>query len=255
MSATYRISWFYRLLHGKFRPRTVAVILAGGSGTRMKDTGGLTKQLLLLAGVPVLVRSARAFQECEYIDEIVVVARKDEIKTVRTLMSEYKITKLRAVVAGGETRQQSARRGLDAISDRAKYIAVHDGARCLVTPGMIADVVAAAYANRAASAGTAVTDTVKEVTREGYIRATVDRRTVFLAQTPQVFDANLYRAAVYTAKAEDAAATDDNLLVEALGQAIKMVDCGKENIKITTDIDMVLAEAILTARKKGKAGE
>lgn len=252
MSATYRISWLYRLFHGKFRPKTAAVILAGGSGTRMKNTEGLTKQMLLLDGIPVLVHSALAFQKCEYIDEIVLVARKDEMQTVRTLMAEYKITKLSRIVSGGETRQQSARKGLNAISDKAKYIAIHDAARCLITPGMIADVVAAAYANRAASAGTSVTDTVKEVTREGYIKGTVDRRTVYLAQTPQVFDANLYRAAVYTAKEEDAAATDDNLLVEGLGQAIRMVDCGKENIKITTEIDMLFAEAILAARKGKK---
>lgn len=254
MGTTYRLSCLYRLFNGRFRPKTAAVILAGGLGTRMKNADGLTKQMLLLEGIPVVVRSVQAFDRCPYIDEIIVVARKEECDTVRTMMAEYKIKKLSRVVCGGETRQLSARKGLAAISDRAKYIAIHDAARCLITPDMIADVVAAAYANRAASAGTAVTDTVKQLTQEGYIQKTLDRRTIYLAQTPQVFDANLYRAAVYTAKQEDAAATDDNLLVEGLGQAIRMVDCGKENLKITTDIDLIFAKAILDARKeKGHA--
>lgn len=250
MSFTYQIGRALRLLCGKVRPKTAAVILAGGSGTRMHLRENITKQLLLLDGVPVLIRSAQAFEASEYIDEIVIVAKKEELATVEALVLEYGLKKVARIVSGGETRQVSARRGLEAISAKMKYIAIHDAARCLVTPAMIADVASAAYASRAASAGRACTDTVKRVTREGFITETLDRDTLFLAETPQIFDVSLYRAAAYMAKQREESATDDNMLVERLGQAVKMVDCGNENIKITTATDLYVAEAILRARNE-----
>jgi 2-C-methyl-D-erythritol 4-phosphate cytidylyltransferase len=113
---------------------------------------------------------------------------------------------------------------------------------------MIADVVSAAYANRAASAGCTSVDTLKRVSVDGYITETIDRSEVYRAQTPQVFDCNLYRAAVYSAGKDGILATDDNMLVERLGQTVKMVNTGEENIKITTAIDFAVAQAILEAR-------
>ncbi len=250
MSFTYRVGQILRFLCGKRKPLTAAVILAGGCGSRMGNGAGITKQLLLLEGVPVIIRSAQAFEECPYINEIVMVTRKEELKTVEALVREYKLKKVTRIVSGGETRQISARRGLEAISPSMKYIAIHDAARCLVTPAMVADVAAAAYANRAATAGTACTDTVKRVSKEGYILETPDRETLFKAQTPQIFDVSLYRAAAYLAKQKEESATDDNMLVEKLGQAVKIVDCGDENIKITTATDLYIAEAILRARRE-----
>ena len=248
MGITYQIGRALRLLCGRVRPKTAAVILAGGSGTRMHLKENITKQLLLLDGVPVLIRSVQAFEASEYIDEIVIVAKREELSTVEALVLEYGLKKVARIVSGGETRQISARRGLEAIAPKMKYIAIHDAARCLITPAMIADVVSAAYANRAASAGRSCTDTVKRVTAHGYVSETLDRDTLFLAQTPQVFDVSLYRAAAYMAKQKEESATDDNMLVEKLGQAVKMVDCGEENIKITTATDLYVAEAILRAR-------
>ena len=250
MSFTYQIGRALRLLCGKVRPKTAAVILAGGSGTRMQLRENITKQLLLVDGVPVLIRSISAFEASEYIDEIVVVAKAEELTTVEALVLEYGLKKVARIVSGGDTRQASARRGLEAVSSKMKYIAIHDAARCLVTPAMIADVVSAAYANRAASAGRACTDTVKRVTTQGYVSETLDRETLFFAQTPQVFDVSLYRAAAYMAKQKEECVTDDNMLVEKLGQAVKMVDCGEENIKITTQTDLYMAEAILRARNE-----
>lgn len=250
MSITYQISRALRLLRGKVRPYTSAVILAGGMGSRMKSTDGVTKQMMLLEGVPVLVRSARAFDVCEYIDEIVVVTREEERDAVLTLMRDYKIQKFTHAVLGGETRRHSALRGLEAISDKAKFVAIHDAARCLITPAMIADVIAAAYANRAATAGCASVDTLKRVNTSGYIVGTEDRGEIYRAQTPQAFDVGLYRAAAYSAEKDGAECTDDNMLVERLGHTVKMVDVGEENLKITTSLDLAFASVILKRREE-----
>ncbi len=252
MSFTYQVCRALRLLHGKFRPYTSAVILAGGIGSRMKNTDGVTKQMMLLDGVPVLVHSAMAFDRCEYIDEIVLVTRAEEKDTAVSLMKEYGIKKFTTAVTGGDTRRASAMRGLEAISDRAKYIAIHDAVRCLVTPAMISDVTAAAYANRAATAGCASVDTLKRVNKNGYIVTTEDREEIFRAQTPQIFDVGLYRAAAYSAAKNGTEYTDDNMLVEALGHTVKMVNVGEENIKITTSLDLAVAGVILRSREKNK---
>ncbi|MBP3436856.1 MAG: 2-C-methyl-D-erythritol 4-phosphate cytidylyltransferase [Clostridia bacterium] len=250
MGLTYQISRILRTLNGKIRPKTAAVVLAGGVGARMQCTE-TTKQLLTLCGVPVVVRSVMAFDSSPYIDEIVVVVRQEEKKMIEDLLRKHQVKKVSKIVLGGETRQQSAEKGLDAVSPAIKYIAIHDAARCLITPKMIDKVVSAAYGTRAASAGTPASDTVKEVDKNGFVTKTPERATVWLAQTPQVFQISLYRVAVEMAKKDSFAVTDDNMLVERLGQAVKMVDCGKENIKLTVPQDLLFAEAILQSREKG----
>ena len=132
------------------------------------------------------------------------------------------------------------------------YVAVHDAARCLVTPNMISSVATMAYAHRAASAACPVTDTVKQVNDLGFVEKTLDRTKLFRAQTPQIFESKLYRAATYVAFEKKLAVTDDNMLVEALGQTVKMVDCGYENIKVTTKEDLYFARAILQMREEAK---
>lgn len=248
MSFTQKANQFLRFLTGHKRPRTAAVILAAGLGTRMKGTEGRTKQLLTLDGKPLFMHSVLAFDASHYIDELVLVVRKDEFREVRRTLKAYKLKKPLRLTVGGDTRQASARHGLDAISDKMEYIAVHDAARCLITEEMIAKVVTAAHASRAASAGTPVTDTVKQVTRDGFVEKTIDRDLLYRAQTPQVFECKLYRAATYVAMEKKQTVTDDNMLVEMIGQTVKMVDCGTENIKVTTAEDLTLARIILRAR-------
>ncbi|MBE6655334.1 MAG: 2-C-methyl-D-erythritol 4-phosphate cytidylyltransferase [Ruminococcaceae bacterium] len=250
MSFTEKANRILRFFSGHRRPKTAAVILAAGLGTRMKSVEGSTKQLLTLEGKPLFMHSVLAFDSSAYVDELVLVVRKDEYREVRRALKSYKLKKPLRLTVGGDTRQASAKRGLDAISDKMEYIAVHDAARCLITPPMIADVVTAAYANRAASAGTPVTDTVKQVSKDGYVEKTVDRSTLYRAQTPQVFECKLYRAATYVAIEKKQTVTDDNMLVELLGQTVKMVDCGSENIKVTTKEDLALARIILRAREE-----
>ena len=135
-----------------------------------------------------------------------------------------------------------------AIGHHVKYVAIHDGARCLVTTDMIKRVLRAAYKHRAASAATTVTDTVKLANKRGFIEKTIDRRYVYLAQTPQVFHVDLYHAALALGKTT--LATDDNQLMEDLGVAVKLVNCGPENMKITTPEDIGRAKDILARRKQ-----
>ena len=252
MSLTYGIGAMLRFLKGKKRPYTTAVILAGGEGSRMNGAGGVTKQLMSVGGVPVLVRSLFAFDASEYIDEIVVVARKEEMKEVARLAKMHGVKKLVRIVSGGETRALSALRGLEAASPKTQYIAIHDAARCLITPKMIALVASAAYVTRAASAACSSVDTLKLVNTSLEVQETLDRESVYRAQTPQIFEIGLYRAAAYSARKDGVAATDDNMLVERLGHRVKMVDTGEENIKITRSLDVAIAEAILKVRAEAK---
>ena len=258
MSKTYRICRVLRMISGKKRPYTTAILLAGGTGSRMGAENGQTKQLLSLAGDPVLIHTARAFDRCPYIDDIVVVARQEELATVGALLRAEGIRKLRIVVPGGNTRQASALCGFEAVNGaKTKFVAIHDVARCLITEGQISDVVAAAYAHRAASAACRIYDTVKRANTDGMVTETLDRECLWLAQTPQVFSADLYRAAAYTAKKDGFAATDDMMLCEHIGQTVKLIDCGQDNFKLTRKEDAVRALAVLEARaeaekRKGK---
>lgn len=226
-------------------PRTAAIVVSAGNSTRMG--GKVSKQFLEVGGIPVLARTLTAMENCHYISEIVVVARKEDLETVWQLAHRYGIRKLTAVTAGGETRAESVRRGFRKIHPKTKFVAIHDGARCLITPEQVGKVCRAAYRHRAATAATAVTDTVKTVNKRGYITETVDRRRVLLVQTPQVFHADLYRAAL--ANVQDDSLTDDNQLMERIKHPVKPVLIGGDNIKITTPDDLPRAEWILSKRE------
>ncbi len=223
-----------------------AIILAAGTGTRMKSK--VTKQQMKILGESVLVRSVRAFQECDLIDSIVVVAKEDEISVVsETLASDF--SKLYSIVPGGNFRAESAKRGFMAIPNDADYVAIHDAARCLVTPDIIKKVVVSALEYGAATASCAITDTVKRVNLS-VITETVPRSELVAVQTPQIFKKELYEKALdlYSESTLNDL-TDDNMLLERLGAEIYCVDTGKENMKITTQYDIELAEFILERRK------
>lgn len=236
------------------RPSTAAILLAAGLGTRFPSTDGSTKQLRLLNGKPLFVYSVLAFDAAPSIDEIVLVIRKEEAGAIRAALRALTLSKPLRVITGGETRQASARRGLMSLSEDTGYVAVHDAARCLITPEIIEKVVGEAYRHRAASAACRVTDTVKLVTEAGFVEKTLDRDLLFRAQTPQVFEYKLYFAATYMALERKQTVTDDNMLLELAGQTVKMVDCGYENLKVTTKEDLLFAQAILSerARREGQ---
>ncbi|MBQ8509089.1 MAG: 2-C-methyl-D-erythritol 4-phosphate cytidylyltransferase [Clostridia bacterium] len=229
---------------------TSAIIAAAGRGTRMCDGSGKTKQFMELCGMPVIVRTLLAFQECPLINEIIVVALEEEIDSYHRMIAQYGLTKIAAVTAGGDTRQESVLRGFEKISDKSEFVAIHDGARCLITVENITAVLEEAFRKGAATAAAHVSDTVKRADFKGFITETIDRDSLWLAQTPQIFKTDLYRAAAYVAKEVGFSATDDNLLAEHVGFQVKLVDCGTENIKITTPADLAIAEVILRRREE-----
>ena len=227
---------------------TTALIAAAGSSTRMQAS--VSKQLLEVDGIPVLARTLLAYQAASTVQEIVLIARREDFEQFHAMAVKYGITKLTRMTQGGSTRQESVRRGLRAVSPQTRFVAIADGARCLITPKQIDAVNLTAYRTDAASAGYPVTDTVKIVDQKRRTVDSPDRSTVWLAQTPQTFSLPLYRVAAYYAKENGYEATDDNALVENIGRRVTMVDCGKQNLKITTPEDIVIAQAILASRTK-----
>jgi 2-C-methyl-D-erythritol 4-phosphate cytidylyltransferase len=228
---------------------TSAIIVAAGSSTRMAGAG--SKQMLELDGMPVIARTLRTFNDSPRIDEIIVVAKPDEVDEYPRLAELYGITKITAVIPGGETRADSVLRGFRKINEKAKYVAIHDGARCLITAEMINAVWLKACRHGAAIAATRAIDTIKLADDKGFVAETLNRDLIWQAQTPQIFATKVYTAAVYTAIEADelASATDDCSLVERIKHPVKLVECGRDNIKITTPDDLARAEGILAARR------
>lgn len=220
-----------------------AVILAGGASTRM---GGISKQLLEIYGVPAIVRSAQAFDVCDDVSEIIIVCRKDDMKKTDELMRTYKISKFKCVTPGGASRYESSKKGFEKVSSKADFVAVHDAARCLITPEQIEKVIAAAKKSGAAIAASPVTDTIKLSDEKTGAIKTLDRSLLWRAQTPQIFVKDMLEAALYMP--HDFEPTDDSSLVEALGFKVTPVDCGFENIKLTTPADVFVAEEIIKGR-------
>ena len=216
-----------------------AVLVAAGSASRM---GGIDKVMAPLGGTPMIVRTARAFQDCEAIKEIVIVTRQDLILPITGLCQG--MDKVKAVVVGGGSRQESVWLGLNALSKGVELAAVHDGARPLVSGALIDRVVRAAHSYGAAAPAIPVKDTIK-VEKGGMIDHTPDRATLRAVQTPQVFDFDLLRGALQKAEKDGAAVTDDCSAVERLGMNIRLVEGEERNLKVTTPLDLKIAEMLL----------
>ena len=227
------------------RPFVSAIIAAGGSSARM---GGDNKLLLELGGLPVLARAMLAFELCPAIDEIVLVAREDLVVEYANLAREAGIGKLTQAVSGGNSRLMSVYRGMAAISPRAQFVAVHDGARPCIRPEEVERVCAAAIEASAAVAVAPVTDTVKRA-RGASIVGTEDRESLVCAQTPQVADRDLLYAALERAIAMQPPVTDESMALEQMGVQPRAVMLGRDNIKITTREDWLLASLILDERE------
>ena len=231
---------------------TSAIVLAAGSSTRMN---GESKQFIELDGLPVVARSVIALDQSPCIDEIIIVAKKDEVPMYEGFKTEYKLRNPLKVVEGGETRQESARIGSDAVSEKCKYVAIHDAARCLVTEELIGKVCHGAYLHGGAILAIKAVDTVKIGDKNAFIESTPERKLSWQAQTPQVFKLNAFRAATYVARDEKIEGTDDASLLEHLRIPVKLVEGSRENIKITEPVDIYFAEAILKARLKEEASK
>ena len=228
-------------------PGCSAVIVAAGSARRME---GIDKVLAPLGELPVLVHTLYAFQDCPAIDEIVVVTREDLLVEVSRICKDFAFRKVTKVVVGGAERIGSVQAGLREADPEAELIAIHDGARPLVSQEVIQGVVEAARLSAAAAPAVPVTDTVKRA-EEGRTVETVDRSQLWAVQTPQVFEAGLIRGAIQKAIDDGEVLTDDCGAVERLGMPVTLTQGSQENIKITTPLDLAVGEAILRARGEG----
>lgn len=218
-----------------------AIILAGGVGSRMKSN--TTKQMMQICGVSVLKRCVLAFEACEDITEIVVVARQSEMDFVKAELSG--LNKISSVVPGGKCRAESAICGLRAVGDDVQYIAVHDAARPLIKPENISAVIRAAKEKGAATLASRVKDTIKIVDEDGKILSTPVRSSLVGASTPQIFCKKLYELAIESYSGDLAEITDDNMLVEMLGHPVFTVISDDPNPKITVSEDVFIAEQII----------
>lgn len=216
-----------------------AVIVAAGSASRM---GGIDKVMAALGGEPMIKRTVRAFQDCDAVSEIVIVTREDLILPITQLCASYE--KVTAVVAGGKSRQESVGNGLNALSKDVKLAAIHDGARPLITWQLIDCCIRAANTYGAAAPAVPVKDTIKTV-EGGIVTNTPERAKLRAVQTPQVFDYDLLRGALKKAYEDGAEVTDDCSAVERLGMKIKIVEGDEKNLKVTTPMDLKIAEMLL----------
>jgi 2-C-methyl-D-erythritol 4-phosphate cytidylyltransferase len=231
--------------------RVVAIIPAAGEGRRMGSA--VEKQFLHLRGIPILAHTLRVFEQSTKIDGIVlVVAAQQRLALESEVLGPHPCKKLLQVIDGGAERQDSVANGLRAIPPKCDLVVVHDGVRPLVSIALLEAVLEAAHDHGAAIAAIPAGDTVKQAESQKVV-ATLERETIWLAQTPQVFQAELLRKAYENAAKDQAVVTDDAALVERIGVAVHLVHGSPENIKVTTPADLVVAEAILAGREAQRA--
>ncbi len=227
-------------------PFCSVIVAAAGSSRRME---GQNKLMLPLDGIPVLARTLLALDGSRLIDEIVVAVREEDLLPTGDLCRLYGVTKPVKIVRGGESRLDSVLAAAMECREDAVFLAVHDGARPLADPELIDRVVALAHRTNAAALAVPVKDTIK-VVRDGRVESTPDRALLRAVQTPQVFDAQLLRAALQSAQTLGAEITDDCSAVERLGKEVYLTEGSYENIKITTPEDMLLACELLRRREE-----
>ena len=220
-----------------------AIIVAGGSSRRM----GFDKTFALLAGKPVIAHSVAAFDACESVDEIIVVAREERLDECRGVFGNG-FRKVAAVLRGGAERQHSVAEGLARVSPESKYVAVHDAARPLIAPVEITRVFEAAQAHGAASLAAPVTDTLKRADADGFAAASIDRTHVYAMQTPQIFARELLLDAYKHVATENLVITDEVSAVQHLGRRVMLVRDDRPNLKITYPEDIRIAELVMGGR-------
>lgn len=221
-------------------PFCSAVILCAGNSTRM----GQNKTFMQLGDQPLIAKTIKAFENCGFIQEIILVTKSESLETLAKLCKDFGFAKVKKVIVGGKERQESSLAGVLSVSDKAKLIAIHDGARPFIQPELIESCIRAAAACKAAVPGVYGVDTLKKV-KDGYLAGDVDRSSTVKIQTPQVFDADLIKAALTRAVSEKKNYTDDSSAVIPFGVKVACVPGDSNNIKITSPNDMKLAENIL----------
>ncbi len=223
-----------------------AIIVAAGKSERMGT--GTDKAFLSLGPKPVIAWSLLAFESCTDIDQIVLVVRKDQISAAKAVLRMFGISKVKAVVAGGQKRQNSVMNGLKEIDSDTRLVVVHDGARPCVTPATISETVKQARRLGAVAVGRRIWDTVKFVEKGSIVTRTEDRSKLWAVQTPQAFNAQLIRRAYAEAEKAKVDVTDDASAVELIGEPVKIYETNVPNLKITTVEDLQLAKAVVMNR-------
>lgn len=213
---------------------------------------GVNKQLEKIGDTPIFVMSALKFEQSEQAGEIIVAAPAEDVARYEKLARNFGVTKLSAVVAGGDTRAKSVRNALEAVSPKADYIAIHDGARPLISTEEIERVFADAEKYNAAIAAVPATDTVKSVGSNGFIEETPQRGKLYYAQTPQVFKKSLYMSCLEKLGAQADNVTDDSSILELCGEYVRITEINGCNMKITRPDDLAAAEAIYNNRRTVK---
>lgn len=228
-------------------PDTAAIVVAAGRGERMGK--GVKKQFRLLGGRPVLHWSLEAMEEAPCIDEVIVVVHADDVEWVRRSVAP-RFAKVRRVVAGGATRQESVARGLAALAPGIRWVVVHDGVRPLAGAELVARVLEAAKQRGAATAAIPVADTIKRVDEHGLVQATIERTGLWAVQTPQAFAREILEKA--HAAGAFLQATDDCGLVEAMGHPVAVVRSSPKNLKVTTVEDLEILEGLVSQEAGGE---
>lgn len=221
-----------------------AVVVAAGSSRRM----GKDKLALTLNDKPVFLYCLEVFESHPLIQEIIVVTQLDKQTWFQNQISPQ-FVKIKKWVEGGQERQHSVWNGLQAVNLKSELVLIHDAARPLVTASILNAVIQAAQKTGAAVCGTAIVDTIKEVDLNSVVTKTLDRSRLVAVQTPQIFEANLIRAAYQDLIETNEVLTDDTAVVERLGKSVQVVICEDLNFKITKPQDVALAESVLKSRQ------
>jgi len=224
-----------------------ALIPAAGMGKRMGQT--VAKQFLPLGDRPMLAHTLMVFQRTGVIDEIIPILSKEDMENcLRDVIERYHITKVKTLVVGGKERQDSVYNGLMKLEDEKGVAVIHDGVRPFVTPEMIEESVEMAKKGECVAVGVPLKDTVKEVGKDGMVKNTLDRNSLWAIQTPQTFPVKLLKRVYAESYKHHFYGTDDATLVERTGTKVRVIMGSYENIKITTPEDLLLAEEILKRR-------
>lgn len=221
-----------------------SILVAGGDSRRM----GFDKLFATIAGKPVIAHTIQAFERADCVGEIVIAARKDRLDEIKAIVRDENFKKVRSIIPGGKHRQDSVRAGLDHLEAGAKYVAVHDAARALITAEQIERVFEQCRKHAAASLAEPISDTLKYADTEFFVTDHVDRNQLYAMQTPQVFERQLIEDAYRAVYAQNASVTDEVSAVEKLGRKIILVPNQDLNFKITYPRDLALAEFVLMRR-------
>jgi 2-C-methyl-D-erythritol 4-phosphate cytidylyltransferase len=221
-----------------------AILVAAGSSQRM----GFDKLFAVIFGKPLIAHTIRAFERANPVDGIVVVAREDRHHEIKTIVRDEKFEKVRSIIPGGKHRQDSVRAGLNHVGRGAKYVAVHDAARPLITPEQIDRVFQQCVNQGAAALAEPINDTLKRGDSDFFVSGSVDRHQLYAMQTPQIFELQLIEEAYRAVYAENISVTDEVSAVERLGRKVVLVPNDDFNFKITYPRDLALAEFVLKQR-------